>query len=83
MKKIFVFGSLNMDLVINSPYMPQEGETMFGSGFMTNPGGKGAPRPFCGFFPFFFFFSLSLSPSFFFFFGGGGGGRRPSFFFYK
>ena len=42
MKKIFVFGSLNMDLVINSPYMPQEGETMFGSGFMTNPGGKGA-----------------------------------------
>jgi len=42
MKKVFVFGSMNMDLVINSPYMPQKGETMFGSGFMTNPGGKGA-----------------------------------------
>lgn len=42
MKKVFVFGSLNMDLVINSPYLPQQGETMFGSGFMTNPGGKGA-----------------------------------------
>lgn len=42
MKKVFVFGSLNMDLVIHSPYLPQRGETMFGSGFMTNPGGKGA-----------------------------------------
>lgn len=42
MGKVFVFGSLNMDLVINSPYLPQKGETMYGSGFMTNPGGKGA-----------------------------------------
>ncbi len=42
MKKVFVFGSLNMDLVISSPYLPQEGETMYGSGFLTNPGGKGA-----------------------------------------
>lgn len=42
MKKVFVFGSLNMDLVISSPHLPQQGETMFGSGFMTNPGGKGA-----------------------------------------
>jgi ribokinase len=42
MKKIFVLGSLNMDLVISAPYFPQAGETMSGSGFMTNPGGKGA-----------------------------------------
>ena len=42
MGKVFVFGSLNMDLVINSPYLPKKGETMYGSGFMTNPGGKGA-----------------------------------------
>lgn len=40
--KIFVVGSLNMDLVINSPYMPENGVTLHGSGFMTNPGGKGA-----------------------------------------
>ena len=42
MKNIFVLGSLNMDMVINAPYMPQNGETLHGSGFMTNPGGKGA-----------------------------------------
>lgn len=40
--KIFVVGSLNMDLVIRTPYMPENGETMSGEGFMTNPGGKGA-----------------------------------------
>lgn len=42
MKKIFVVGSLNMDLVIHAPYMPENGVTLTGSGFMTNPGGKGA-----------------------------------------
>lgn len=42
MKKIFIVGSLNMDLVINSPYMPKAGETITGSNFMTNGGGKGA-----------------------------------------
>lgn len=42
MKKIIVLGSINMDLVISSPYMPAAGETIMGSGFMTNPGGKGA-----------------------------------------
>ena len=42
MKKIFVIGSLNMDLVIESPYIPTAGETLTGSGFMTNCGGKGA-----------------------------------------
>ncbi len=40
--KIFVVGSLNMDLVIKAPYMPENGVTMHGEGFMTNPGGKGA-----------------------------------------
>lgn len=42
MKKIFIVGSLNMDLVIRAPYMPENGVTLTGSGFMTNPGGKGA-----------------------------------------
>lgn len=41
-KNIFVFGSLNMDLVIGAPYMPQSGETLIGGDFMTNSGGKGA-----------------------------------------
>ena len=42
MKNIFVVGSLNMDLVIEAPYMPIAGETLAGSNFMTNCGGKGA-----------------------------------------
>ena len=42
MKNIFVVGSLNMDLRIESPYMPKAGETITGSGFITNGGGKGA-----------------------------------------
>lgn len=42
MKKIFVVGSLNMDLVIRVAKMPRAGETITGEGFMTNPGGKGA-----------------------------------------
>ncbi|MEG1706457.1 MAG: ribokinase, partial [Clostridia bacterium] len=41
MKKIYVVGSLNMDLVINTPYLPQKGETMFGNDFFSNCGGKG------------------------------------------
>ena len=40
--KIFIVGSINMDLVINAPFMPENGMTITGSGFMTNPGGKGA-----------------------------------------
>lgn len=39
---IYIVGSLNMDLCIETPYMPKEGETITGSGFMTNGGGKGA-----------------------------------------
>ena len=49
MKRIFVVGSLNYDLVINAPYMPIGGETVKGSDFMTNPGGKGANQAYaCG-----------------------------------
>ena len=49
MKKIFVVGSLNYDLVINAPYMPVGGETLKGSDFMTNAGGKGANQAYaCG-----------------------------------
>ncbi|HEY8444099.1 MAG TPA: ribokinase [Clostridia bacterium] len=42
MNKIFVIGSVNMDLVIGVDRMPKNGETISGYGFMTNPGGKGA-----------------------------------------
>lgn len=41
-KKVIVVGSLNMDLSITSPYMPKQGETVIGSGFIVSPGGKGA-----------------------------------------
>lgn len=40
--KIFVVGSLNMDLTIGAPRMPQKGETVSGGGFMVTSGGKGA-----------------------------------------
>ena len=40
--KIFVVGSINMDLVIKAPVMPDQGVTLTGSNFMMNPGGKGA-----------------------------------------
>ncbi len=42
MKKVLILGSLNMDLVITAPREVKQGETVHGSGFMTNPGGKGA-----------------------------------------
>ena len=40
--RIYIVGSLNMDLVIRAPRVPEAGETLSGEGFMTNPGGKGA-----------------------------------------
>jgi len=40
--RITVVGSLNMDLVVRSPRIPQPGETIIGHGFHTVPGGKGA-----------------------------------------
>jgi ribokinase len=41
MKKLIVLGSLNMDISIQSDYMPKSGETMNGYGFLMNSGGKG------------------------------------------
>ena len=42
MQHILVIGSINMDLTIHTPRLPQPGETITGSGFATTPGGKGA-----------------------------------------
>ena len=39
--KIVVIGSMNADLVIHSPKMPVLGETLTGSNFQVNAGGKG------------------------------------------
>lgn len=41
MSVIAVLGSANLDLVVRQPRLPRPGETMFGSGFTTVPGGKG------------------------------------------
>lgn len=41
MKRIFVLGSLNMDLSVTCPSFPKVGETVIGTDFKTNPGGKG------------------------------------------
>lgn len=40
--KILVVGSINMDLVVQSPHLPRPGETVLGGAFGTFPGGKGA-----------------------------------------
>ena len=40
--RIAVVGSLNMDLIVRSPWLPQAGETIIGSEFQTLPGGKGS-----------------------------------------
>lgn len=42
MKRIYVVGSINTDLVIKAPYIPEKGETLTGEGFFTARGGKGA-----------------------------------------
>jgi ribokinase len=39
---IVVVGSINMDMVVRTPRMPQPGQTVLGDSFDTNPGGKGA-----------------------------------------
>jgi ribokinase len=40
--KVISFGSINMDLVVRAPRLPQPGETLLGSRFVAVPGGKGA-----------------------------------------
>ena len=39
---ILSFGSLNLDLVTQTPHLPTPGETVLGTHFLTAPGGKGA-----------------------------------------
>lgn len=46
MPKIVVAGSLNMDLVALAPRIPGVGETLTGTGYFTNPGGKGANQAY-------------------------------------
>ena len=41
-KRIFVAGSLNIDLVMGMERLPREGETVVGSDLVLHPGGKGA-----------------------------------------
>lgn len=40
MKRILVVGSLNMDIVIETPCMPKAGETIAGKSIAQIPGGK-------------------------------------------
>ena len=42
MADVWVVGSLNVDLVVRAPRLPQPGETLIGDGFASHPGGKGA-----------------------------------------
>ena len=46
MKRIFLLESLNADLTIRAPYLPQAGETLKGSGFLLTAGGKGANQAY-------------------------------------
>jgi len=39
---ITIVGSLNMDLLVDAPHLPQPGETVHGRNFRRSPGGKGA-----------------------------------------
>ena len=42
MSRVFVVGSINVDLVCRAERQPKPGETLFGRDFATHPGGKGA-----------------------------------------
>lgn len=46
MKRIAVVGSLNMDIVIETPHMPEHGETVSGKRVTLVPGGKGANQAY-------------------------------------
>lgn len=46
MKTIRILGSLNCDLTIRAPYLPKAGETLKGSDFLINAGGKGANQAY-------------------------------------
>ena len=41
-RSAYVLGSINMDMVISTPYIPSQGETLTGNNFFLNNGGKGA-----------------------------------------
>jgi ribokinase len=41
-KKVFVLGSINVDLVVYAEHFPEKGETVVGKEFFINQGGKGA-----------------------------------------
>lgn len=45
-ESIVVIGSLNMDFVVAVERLPMPGETIFGRGFRTIPGGKGANQAY-------------------------------------
>lgn len=45
-KKLLVVGSFTTDFNIRVPHFPQPGETIAGSQFSTNPGGKGANQAY-------------------------------------
>ena len=42
MTRVLVFGSINMDLVVETSTFPRLGETLPGASFATHAGGKGA-----------------------------------------
>ncbi len=46
MKRILVVGSLNMDTVLEVPYLPRAGETITGKDITLIPGGKGANQAY-------------------------------------
>lgn len=46
MPEIVVVGSLNMDLVATAPRLPAAGETILGSHYSAQPGGKGANQAY-------------------------------------
>ena len=42
MPNLLIVGSSNTDMVVSSPTLPRAGETLIGTDFLVNPGGKGA-----------------------------------------